>query len=128
MGKIVELVGKRIRECRKSKNLSQEELAFKSGLHTAHLGRIERGEENATFESVEKILSALEVPFQEFFNFESDSVSAGKLSNKEPASTQTLEEAPFLDKTVSYLRKMSEDERKDVYKTIKMLLKWKGKS
>lgn len=113
MSKAVELVGKRIREYRMKKGLSQEELAYRAELHTAHLGRIERGEKNATLESIEKIISALGISFEEFFNFQSD------LNN--------LEE-PLIDKIVSYLRIMTVDEQKDVYKTVKMLVKWKDKS
>jgi len=113
MSKAVELVGKRIREYRMNKGLSQEELAYRSELHTAHLGRIERGEKNPTLESIEKIINALGITFEEFFNFQSN------LNN--------LEE-PLIDKIVSYLRVMTSDEQKDIYKTVKIFVKWKEKS
>ena len=36
--------GKRVRELRRAKSLSQEELAFRAGVHRTYLGGIERGE------------------------------------------------------------------------------------
>jgi transcriptional regulator with XRE-family HTH domain len=47
------------------RGLSQEELGRRSGLHRAHVGEIERGETNATLESVEVIARALDVPASE---------------------------------------------------------------
>ena len=113
MGKAVELVGKRIREYRTKRGLSQEELAHRAELHTAHLGRIERGEKNPTLESIEKIINALGVSFEEFFNFQNNLKDT---------------EEPLIDMIVSYLKAMTTDEQKDVYKTVKMLVKWKDKS
>ena len=128
MSKIVELVGNRIHEYRTRKKLSQEELADRAGLHTAHLGRIERGEENPTLESIEKIITALGVSLEEFFCFQNDSRNTGESLSEESLSKEILTEETFFDKTVSYLKKMTGDEQKDVYKTVKMLIKWKGKS
>jgi len=113
MSKAAELVGQRIREYRLKKGLSQEELAHRAELHTAHLGRIERGEKNPTLESIEKIANALEISFEELFSFD-----------VEP----TNEKEPMIDKIVSYLRAMTPEEQKDVYRTVRMLMKWKNKS
>ena len=40
-------------------------LAEKAGLHNTYIGQLERGEKNATLESVEKVANALEVPLEE---------------------------------------------------------------
>lgn len=45
MGNIVKLVGMNIREVRKKKQLTQEELSEKSGLQTSFLAGVERGKE-----------------------------------------------------------------------------------
>lgn len=53
--------GERVREIRKEKGLSQEELAHKADLHRTYIGMIERAEKNITLLNIEKIAIALEV-------------------------------------------------------------------
>jgi transcriptional regulator with XRE-family HTH domain len=61
--------GIRVRELRKEKGLSQEQLAFKADLHRTYIGMIERAEKNATLNSIEKIAKALEIePYQLLIN------------------------------------------------------------
>ena len=52
--------GERVREIRKEKGLSQEELAHKADLHRTYIGMIERAEKNITLINIEKIANALE--------------------------------------------------------------------
>lgn len=61
--------GQRVREMRKSKGLSQEQLGFKAGLHYTYIGAIERAEKNITLESIKKIAAGLEVDIPCFFYF-----------------------------------------------------------
>ena len=44
---------------RAERDISQEELAHRSGLHRNHVGEIERGETNATLDTVDAIAGAL---------------------------------------------------------------------
>lgn len=67
MSEISKLIGKRIRSYRNNLSLSQEKLAELSGCHPTYIGQIERGEKNATIESIEKISSALNVPLSKLF-------------------------------------------------------------
>lgn len=60
--------GERVREIRKDKNLSQEELAFKADLHRTYIGMIERAEKNVTLLNIDKIAKALEVNINTLFN------------------------------------------------------------
>ena len=60
--------GNRVRELRKLKNLSQEELAFRADVHRTYIGMIERAEKNITLLDIEKIASALEVSINDLFN------------------------------------------------------------
>ena len=60
--------GNRVRELRKLKNLSQEELAFRADLHRTYIGMIERAEKNITLLNIEKIANALEVSINDLFN------------------------------------------------------------
>lgn len=59
--------GNRVRNLRKLKNLSQEELAEKAGLHRTYIGMIERAEKNITLVNIEKIALALNVELIDFF-------------------------------------------------------------
>ena len=59
--------GERVREIRKEKELSQEELAHKADLHRTYIRMIERAEKNITLLNIEKIASALEVNIKELF-------------------------------------------------------------
>jgi len=61
--------GKRIRELRTARGLSQEELAFKSGVHRTYLGGIERGERNPSLRNISAIAKALGVEIFELFLF-----------------------------------------------------------
>ena len=58
---IVKRFGHRVRDLRKLKNISQEELAFCAGVHRTYIGMIERGEKNISLVNIEKIANALEV-------------------------------------------------------------------
>ena len=60
--------GKRVRQLRKEKNLSQEDLSFKADLHRTYIGMIERAEKNITLVNIEKIAKALNVDIKELFN------------------------------------------------------------
>jgi transcriptional regulator with XRE-family HTH domain len=60
--------GQRVRQLRKEKNLSQEDLSFKADLHRTYIGMIERAEKNITLINIEKIAKALNVDIKELFN------------------------------------------------------------
>ncbi len=67
MSDITKTVGQRIRNYRNQRGLSQEKLAEISGCHPTYIGQIERGEKNATIESIEKISSALGISLATLF-------------------------------------------------------------
>lgn len=67
MSDISKYIGKRIRNFRVQQGLSQEKLAELSNLHYTYIGQVERGEKNATLESIEKIAFALNIPLSRLF-------------------------------------------------------------
>ncbi len=67
MSDIAKILGKRIRNYRIALGLSQEKLAELARCHPTYIGQVERGEKNATIESVEKIASALNVSLSKLF-------------------------------------------------------------
>ena len=58
---ILRKFGERVRQLRKQKDISQEELAYRAGLHRTYIGMIERAEKNITLLNIEKIAVALDV-------------------------------------------------------------------
>ena len=68
MSDIAKIIGQRIRNYRTQKGLSQEKLAEFAGCHPTYIGQLERGEKNATLESVEKIASAMDISLSELFD------------------------------------------------------------
>ena len=69
MKAIEQQFGERVRELRTTKGLSQEELAFKSGVHRTYLGGIERGERNPSLKNIAAIAEALGVDISDLFLF-----------------------------------------------------------
>ena len=67
MSNIAKIVWERLRTYRTREGLSQEELAEKSGLHNTYIGQLERGEKNATLESIEKVAKSLDLPLEILF-------------------------------------------------------------
>lgn len=73
--------GKKLKELRQSKGLTQEELYFKSTVSRSHIGMIEKGKRDVTLSAVFKLSRALEINLSDFFDF--DSLQEYKLENNE---------------------------------------------
>ncbi len=65
--KILISFGDKVRELRKAKGLSQEELSYKADLHRTYIGMIERAEKNITLTNIEKIAKALDIDIKNLF-------------------------------------------------------------
>ena len=59
--------GNMVRKERLKRNLSQEDLAARVGVHRTYIGMIERAEKNITLKNIEKIASALKIKIYELF-------------------------------------------------------------
>ena len=59
--------GRRVRELRTERKLSQEALAMACDLDRTYIGGIERGERNVSLVNIQKIASALAVQVRELF-------------------------------------------------------------
>ena len=60
--------GARIKDLRIQRALSQERLALNAGITPVYLGQVERGQKNATVNTVEQICRAMNVSLAEFFS------------------------------------------------------------
>lgn len=67
---IKKLLGKRLQEIRKSKKLTQEQIAELVGLETSSISNIENGKYYPSAENLEKIIKALCVSPSDLFSFE----------------------------------------------------------
>jgi len=62
--------GKNLRKVRLKKGISQEDLAYKVGVETSQIGRIERGKIQTSISMVFHLADALEVAPKKLFDFE----------------------------------------------------------
>jgi transcriptional regulator with XRE-family HTH domain len=105
---ISDQLGSRIRQYRKKMGLTQEELAFNSGINISFLGDIERGIKKPSIETLEKLLKALGVTFQGFFDFET--------------AIKPFKDCTALEKLNVKLQGRSEDEIGMIYNVIQQIL------
>jgi len=60
--------GSKVRQARMKIGISQEELAFQSGLDRTYISGIERGTRNPSLKNIEKIAKALKISPAELFS------------------------------------------------------------
>lgn len=112
MSDISKALGERIRELRLERGLSQEQLALKAELNISFVGQIERGLKSPTITSLEKLVAALEVRFEDIFTF------APNIAKKDTT---------VIDKIAFKLSDRTADEQEEIYRFIKQLLAWKDR-
>lgn len=67
--KVLTHFGKRVREERMKKGISQEKLGALAGVHRTYIGMIERAEKNITLTNMTKIAKALGLKVSDLANF-----------------------------------------------------------
>lgn len=67
---ILIIFGKRIKELRKTKKITQQQFADLSDLHKNYIGMIERGERNPSLVNIQNIATAFEMSISELMKFE----------------------------------------------------------
>lgn len=109
MSEIAKIIGQRVRNYRTGKGLSQEKLAEMSGCHPTYIGQVERGEKNATLESIDKIASAMNIPLSKLF---------------EKMGEDSSDSIPL--KCYEFISSKSEAEQKHLYKMLIEMDKYKN--
>lgn len=61
--------GKRVKELRREKKLTQEQFSVLSGLHKNYIGMVERGERNPSLKNIEVIAKSLDISISELMRF-----------------------------------------------------------
>ena len=67
-------VGQRIKELRKSANLSQEEFAFRCGMDRTYITSLENGKRNVSIVNLEKIAKVFGMSLSKFFDFSNEEI------------------------------------------------------
>ena len=60
--------GKKVREVRVKRGLSQEALADIANVHRTYIGMVERAEKNITLLNIQKLAKALKIDIRELFD------------------------------------------------------------
>ncbi len=102
----LKLFGKRIKELRKKKKLTQEQLGELVNIDYKQIGNIETGTYFTTMPTLERIAAALEVEIKELFNFQHN-------KNKEL----------ILSETITLLEEAPEETLKIIYRIVKDIIK-----
>ncbi|WP_141504072.1 helix-turn-helix domain-containing protein [Paenibacillus luteus] len=113
MTEIAGLVGENIRQLRKKRGLSQEQLAFRADINASYMGQVERGEKNPTIDVLSKIANALQTPLEMLVN-----VSA-------PPDLADVDPEGYATKIVHQIHGLSLKEQEAVYKIVKQLVQFK---
>lgn len=98
------LLGKRLRELRAQRGMSQEKLSELCGVSSRHISEMERGESNPSFQVMTQVTAALGVSMKDLFDF-----------------THHQDRQDALEELVDLLTHMQSDKFKIAYKVIKML-------
>ena len=64
---LASVVGERIRKIRRQKGLSLEIFALRCNMNSAYIGHIERGIQNPTLNTLERICKGLDISIEELF-------------------------------------------------------------
>ncbi len=112
----IALVGRRIRQLRKDKALTQAELAGRIGIQQSDLCRMESGEYRVSLETLFKILKVFEMGVADFF----DESASGGLSVEEQRLVDAYRAlSPAAKQQVREFVRFTDQQRRKVRRDIK---------
>lgn len=103
------IIGKRIKEARKEKHLTQEQLSEKMGVSIAYLSKVETGKLHINLERLSQICNILDV-------------TEGKILNGVSNQSEKYLHSEFYD----LLKKCSSEEQKLAYEILQCIIKEKA--
>lgn len=103
-----QLLGMRLKSIRNELGLSQEELAYRCGMHASHIGFLERGHRNPTLDTLERVALGLGINLSELLDYEQD--------------PQTAIYDETTNKLVSYIMALNPEQKKQVLAIIKTFM------
>jgi transcriptional regulator with XRE-family HTH domain len=106
MKDIQQLLGKKIRDLRTRRGMTQQQLGEKADLNYKYVGAIERGEKNPTLLNLVKLGGALDVQLHVLFVFDN-----------------VVDDPPLVrSKIEGFLEKASEKDLRTIYRIIEVVL------
>jgi transcriptional regulator with XRE-family HTH domain len=118
-------IGKRLRDIRMQKHLTQGHIEERTGLLRNYISRAENGHSVPSVGTLEKIARALEVPMYELFTGEEEKKSAGleklRRSIKGKSFGNARKEERYLQKLSIFVAEMSEANRKLLLRTASLM-------
>lgn len=106
----LEILGQNIRIRRVAKGWSQEELSGLANVTPSHLGHIERGDGNPTFNTLLSLCEALQIDIEDVV----------KGAVEEPVEEKGLK----LEKLQAKFSKLSKDRQREIYSILKTMISW----
>ncbi|MFS0728342.1 helix-turn-helix domain-containing protein [Paenibacillus sp. 1P07SE] len=100
------IIGERIRYYRAMKNLTQDDLAERTGSTGSYIGRIERGERNVNLHTLEKICDELKISVFTLFSHDSPDL---------------LQDHPWTQKSIALLLEQDERHQQKAFRLLKEL-------
>ncbi len=71
-------IGNRVKDARKKRYMTQEELGEIAGITSNYISLIENGKKKASIETLQKISTALNIPLSRFFSAETTKTKGGE--------------------------------------------------
>lgn len=113
MTDLSKIIGNKIRNIRKKRGLSQEELSHLANMNTSFLSDLERDKKNPSLESLEKVTTALDITLEQLFQH-----TQPNLNNPE---------SKILDEVINRVQVLSIDNQKRILEMITIMTEWKSK-
>ncbi len=104
-----QLLGDRIKTIRLKMGLSQEEMAFRCGMQTSHIGFLERGQRNPTLDTLERVALGLGITLSELLDYDAE------------PKVQTYD--PMTNKILSLILPLEPAQKKQVHTFIRAFVK-----
>ena len=104
----VELVGQKIRQLRKDRNITQTELSQRIGIQQSDLSRMEKGEYRVSLDTLFRVLAEFSVGVSEFFEDLNREIYARRDASDERAARMSDESRREVEEFVAFKRRRDE--------------------
>ncbi|KAF6621554.1 transcriptional regulator with XRE-family HTH domain [Paenibacillus jamilae] len=108
MAELRKQIGTRIRAIRNAKGLTQQKLADIASLDYRYIGALERGERNFSIDTLEKVLTALNVSISELM-FSEEHMTADEMIRQEAIDEFVALTSRLNEEQIGILRRVSKE-------------------